>query len=345
MIDYTHLVGSMGDGEKISLREYWQSASEKISAASLIADDKLKVAKEKTGEVASKAAEKTAAAASAAAEKSNELTTKIKDAVHERRTRPNPKLADLEPMHGVISPEPILPPLEQMAKNEGKVAIPTQDYEEMCVAVTRLQESEARTAELVEKIISLESLNEEVHVEKRKGRWSLVSRRGEVRELSNNPVSKPPEKLTHEVGKSLQETTTILGVSVLWLAGLTGLSYLSENGGLPIPELPVATDLALWSVGTGAWSLFVLWRLRKARTILSMPLALRVQTAIGVGLVTAMTIILMQEQQTALQNVWGWSATVALTAVLLSGFIRGTWGSLRRLGRIGKSRPEVIDVE
>lgn len=346
----------MADDEKLTLRDYWATFSDKMSDATRTADEKLIVAKEKTAsaakkaaektsEVAKKTAEKTSQAAKQAAEKGSELSSKVKDAVHERRTRPNEKLADLEPMHGVIPPKPILPPLERMAEREGKVVIPVEDYDEMCAAVSQLQESEARSAELIDKIVSLESLNHELHVEKREGKWSLVSRKGEVRALDRGGEGEPPQKLTQELARSLGETTTILGVSVLWLAGLTGLDYAIESGLLALPVLPVATDLAVWSIGTGAWALFVLWRLKKVRSLLSMPLGMRIQTSIGVGLVTAMTLILMQEQQAALQNVWGWTATVALAAVLLSGFVRGIWGSMKRFGTIGRPKTEIVDVE
>ncbi|HHZ74873.1 MAG TPA: hypothetical protein EYN58_06845 [Candidatus Poseidoniales archaeon] len=57
-----------------------------------------------------------------------------------------------------------------------------------------------------------------------------------------------------------------------------------------------------------------------------------IQTSFGLGLATAMALILMEEQQLAITNVWGWSATVSLTALLLSGFFRGIYGSLRRVG-------------
>ncbi len=356
----------MGEGDKISLKDYWQSVSERVVSASYVADEKIKVAKErtavaakkaaektsevmkdateKTSSAAKKAAEKTSTLAQKSTEKGSKLTEQVKDAIHERATRPNPKAAELEPLHGVLPLEPILPPLERMAEKEGKVVIPITEYEQMCDSVARLQESEAQSAELIDKIANLESLNHELHVEKREGGWSLVSRRGEVLELSRT-VNEPPEKLTQEVGKSLRETTTILWVSVVWLAGLTAADYSLKNDLLTIPELPFAVDIALWSVGTGAWSLFVLWRLKKARTFLSMPVGMRIQTSIGVGLATAMAILLMQEQKVALQNVWGWSATIALSALLLSGFVRGLWGSARRIGRLDKGRRKVIDVE
>ncbi|HIA24626.1 MAG TPA: hypothetical protein EYO22_02160 [Candidatus Poseidoniales archaeon] len=310
----------MTDDSKISLKEYWASFSGKMVEVGGVADQKLQTVKKKTFEAAKKTADK-----------SREIKSRARDAVEKRATRANPKYSELETIHGVIPLEPILPPVEKLAEKEGKIAIPIDEYRQMQCSVNELQKEQQRTSELVEKIISLEAVNEEVQVEQTKSGWSLISRRGEIRELQpQQDTSELPEHLTKEVGKSLRESTTILGVSVIWLAGLVGVDYYVELAGYSLWNY--SPSLIVWSFGTGAWSLFVLWRLKKAKTILSMPLGMRIQTSFGLGLATAMALILMEEQQLAITNVWGWSATVSLTALLLSGFFRGIYGSLRRVG-------------
>ena len=77
----------------------------------------------------------------------------------------------------------------------------------------------------------------------------------------------------------------------------------------------------VWPVCTALWSLFLLGRLAKARTFLTMGWSMRIKTALGIGLATELAMLLMNEEMQAITNVWGWSATVALTAFLLLSLI------------------------
>lgn len=291
---------------KVSLKEY-------LATIGNVADKSWKTAKEKT-----------VGAAKITADKSRELTAKAKDSLEQRRNRPKKKFDNVDIVHGIMSSDVIVPPIEEMAMSEGKVLISVEEYEEINSAVEKLQLEQERTSELLLQIVSLEAVSSEVQVEQTNKGWSLISKSGERRDLK---ADVEPIKLTSEVSKSLQETMMLLGVTVLWLTGLTGLNYFISTPLLPDATLQIIT----WSIGTGAWSLFVLWRLKKARTFLGMPSGMRIQTAIGIGLVTAMSIILMKEQQIALQNVWGWTAAIALSTLLLSGLLRGIWNGLSRL--------------
>jgi hypothetical protein len=300
------LVVGLSEGVKVSLKEY-------LATIGNVADKSWNAAKEKT-----------VGAAKITADKSRELTAKAKDSLEQRRNRPKKKFDNLEIVHGIISSDIIVPPIEEMAISEGKVLVSVEEYERMNLAVEQLQLEQERTSELLLQIVSLEAVSSEVQVEQTNKGWSLISKSGERRDLKTDVE---PIKLTSEVSKSLQETMMLLGVTVLWLTGLTGLNYFISTPLLPDATLQIIT----WSIGTGAWSLFVLWRLKKARTFLGMPSGMRIQTAIGIGLVTAMSIILMKEQQIALQNVWGWTAAIALSTLLLSGLLRGIWNGLSRL--------------
>jgi len=321
----------LSDEEKMSLRDYWNGFAGKMSDVGQTANVKL-----------SEAGRKASEATKVAAAKTSEWASKKKDAIDERRYRENPKYSELETIHGVIPPNPILPPIENLAAEEGKVVIEIQEYENLQIAVESLQLEQARTSQLMEQVVSLEAVNEQVSVERDSGGWTLVSKRGERREVSApTEQSEPPEGLTREVGKSLNETIMLLGTSVVWLVALVGIDYYTENSGAQL--WGYSPGLVIWSAGTALWSLFVLWRLRKAKTLLSMPLGMRVQTAIGIGLATAMALILMKEEQAAITNVWGWVSTVALTTLLLSGFLRGFYGTMRKLG--GRHPTEIVEVE
>ena len=61
-----------------------------------------------------------------------------------------------------------------------------------------------------------------------------------------------------------------------------------------------------------------------------MPLGMRLQTSVGVGLATELAMLLSSET-VAITNIWGWTGIVALTAILLSGFVRGLMGTFARI--------------
>tara|TARA_B100001989_G_scaffold238795_1_gene202515 strand:- start:60 stop:974 length:915 start_codon:yes stop_codon:yes gene_type:complete len=144
----------------------------------------------------------------------------------------------------------------------------------------------------------------------------------------------PNETLTVELSRSINEILQTLGVSVLFAAILVGLDYYLDSN--PTNLGPLSADLLTWPLGTGIWSYYILHRLARFRTFLSMPLGMRIQTAVGVGLATELAMLLSSDT-VAITNIWGWTGLVALTAILLSGLLRGFAGSFGRLFSRGSS--------
>ena len=138
----------------------------------------------------------------------------------------------------------------------------------------------------------------------------------------------PNETLTVELSRSINEILQTLGVSVLFAGILVGLDYYLDSN--PTNLGPLSADLLTWPLGTGMWSYYILHRLAKFRTFLSMPFGMRVQTSVGVGLATELAMLLSSDT-VAITNIWGWTGLVALTAILLSGILRGFAGSFGRL--------------
>ncbi len=139
--------------------------------------------------------------------------------------------------------------------------------------------------------------------------------------------------LKNELSKTINDVLQTLLISVIW-AGMLSFSdsYLRTNQ-MYLGSLSL--ELLIWPVGTGVWSYYILHRLVRSRTFLSMPLGMRVQTSVGIALATELAILLTSESQ-AITNIWGWTAIVALTATLLSGLLRGLGGSVSRLFNIKK---------
>ena len=149
-------------------------------------------------------------------------------------------------------------------------------------------------------------------------------------ELEKRKEKRPVQDqgLSEMMGTSISESVMLLGFSVAWLASLIGATIYVEPKGWVVGDYSV--DLFIWSIGTGVWSLVLLQRLDAVRTVLAMPLGMRIQTSAGVGLVTAMALLLSKEEFTAIGTVWGWTATIALAALLLSGLGRGVLNSSKQ---------------
>ena len=144
----------------------------------------------------------------------------------------------------------------------------------------------------------------------------------------------PNESLTVELSRSMNDILQTLGISVIIAGILVGIDFYLESN--PMSIGPISAELLTWPVGTGVWSYFILHRLAKSRTLLSMPLGMRLQTSVGVGLATELALLLSSET-VAITNIWGWTGVVALTAMLLSGLVRGLAGTLSRLFKLNDS--------
>ena len=83
-------------------------------------------------------------------------------------------------------------------------------------------------------------------------------------------------------------------------------------------------------MGTALWSFYILNKLASTGTFLKMPIGMRIQSAIGVGLATELALILATDT-VVITNIWGWTAAVALTSILLSGIFRGMGGTFYKL--------------
>ncbi len=147
-------------------------------------------------------------------------------------------------------------------------------------------------------------------------------------EISLDLSNMDNEGLKKELSKTINDVIQTLLISVIW-AGFLAYSY-SFTQTNPVDIGGLSLELFIWPVGTGIWGFYILHRLVRSRTFLSMPLGMRLQTSIGIGLATELAILLTSETQ-AITNIWGWIAMVALTVTLLSGMLRGLGSSFSRL--------------
>jgi hypothetical protein len=60
--------------------------------------------------------------------------------------------------------------------------------------------------------------------------------------------------------------------------------------------------------------------LKKAKTILAMPLGMRIQTGIGVSLAVGTALMLSKEEFRTVTNIWAYGSIFALLVLFVSGF-------------------------
>ena len=159
----------------------------------------------------------------------------------------------------------------------------------------------------------------------------------DIKKLKNK--NKQNETFLIEVSNSLNDIMSVLSVTIVFAALLVGVEYYLNSNPQKIGEISI--EFLIWPIGTAIWSFYILNKLAKARTFLKMPLGMRIQTAIGVGLATELALILSTDTA-IVTNIWGWTAIVALTTILLSGFLKGIIGSFYSKFRKDK---EIIDID
>ena len=226
---------------------------------------------------------------------------------------------------------PDAPSLEDIAQSMGNVIIPTEEYEKLLTSF--LANEEIRKEQEGMLIESLAITQKLLETEKSLEKMKILTT-----DLKSRKDKKPLQEqgLKESLGTSLNEIIMLLGFSVIWLSLLIGSTFYIESLNLVIGDY--SADLFIWSIGTMIWSLVLLQRLEAFRTILAMPLGMRIQTSLGIGLVTAMALLLTKEEFSAIGNVWGWTSTIALSALLLSGLARGLFNSSKYLIKFNKPK-------
>tara|TARA_X000001036_G_scaffold334433_1_gene313341 strand:- start:49 stop:1011 length:963 start_codon:yes stop_codon:yes gene_type:complete len=311
--------GPDDSGNQTALKDYWAGLQSNISAAGKrVADSSKKAAK-------------------AASDWSSDMNEKMK-AEKDRRQRDKDK-RESEYAENLKQDEKfkeILPVGEEIPL---QVTITIDEYESLHARIEELQDECEQHNQLVEEMQALTDELVQREAQDKTTKLMVVKE-----ETSMVMTEQEKEGLIGEMKQSMDQILLSLGGSVLWAAMLIGLDvYLDSQGYM---YHGYSLNVVVWPVGTALWSLFLLSRLAKARTILSMGWSMRIKTALGIGLATELAMLLMNEEMQAITNVWGWTATAALTAFLLSGFFRGLATSISRVFGFDKRKkhPEIIDI-
>lgn len=133
----------------------------------------------------------------------------------------------------------------------------------------------------------------------------------------------------------------MLGVSVIWIVGLiVGDWYSTENNIVVNDEYPLG--YIIWSVGTSVWVFYVMQKMGSYSPLLKLPMILKVQIAMVVGITTLVAIVAYGGSTDAISNVWIWGSIVFVVLLLSASMITSVWKSTKKLLSV-KDEVEIID--
>lgn len=127
---------------------------------------------------------------------------------------------------------------------------------------------------------------------------------------------------------AMVEALHVLGVSIVWIAILIGIDkYGDANNIVLASTYPLA--IFSWSLGAFTWALYLLHRLLKSG--IRIPLLIRLQTSLAVGLITLMGVMLNDDSMGTVSSVWTWGTLVTIGLLIGSSIIATAWRSTKRL--------------
>ena len=133
----------------------------------------------------------------------------------------------------------------------------------------------------------------------------------------------------------------MLGVSVIWIVGLiVGDWYSTENNIVVNDEYPLG--YIIWSVGTSIWIFYVMQKMGSYSPLLNLPMILKIQIAMVVGITTLVAIVAYGGSTDAISNVWIWGSIVFVVLLLSASMITSVWKSTKKLLSV-KDEVEIID--
>jgi hypothetical protein len=167
-------------------------------------------------------------------------------------------------------------------------------------------------------------------------------------------VKAPNKEIHRDVGNSesnqersvnnelmINQIIHMLGVSVIWIVGLiVGDWYSTENNIVVNDEYPLG--YIIWSVGTSIWVFYVMQKMGSYSPLLKLPMILKIQIAMVVGITTLVAIVAYGGSTDAISNVWIWGSIVFVVLLLSASMITSVWKSTKKLLSV-KDEVEIID--
>ena len=302
-------------GEISKLKERLSATGSKLADISKMAAEATKTAALKTAELSKGAAQSASVAGKKAANRTNDAVKKVvsdsKTRIEDKREKKSQKARD------ELSNEPLLDDIPPM------VTLPEFEVQRMGV-VNEQQKNQLLLLEEMQRISSrLDTL------EKR----NRTIAKNTVEDYSQNTaelIIEEKKEKPNVIGTSaaMGEMLHILGASLVWLVALVGLDqYTTEKELMLSPAYPA--DLLLWSIGSFTWVMYLLFRLGKSG--IRMPLLIRVQASLAVGITTLMGLMMNDDSMSTVSSVWTWGTILAIALLLGSSMLATAWRTTKSL--------------
>jgi len=306
---------SEDDGEISKLKERLSATGSKLADISKKAAEATKTAALKTAELSKGAAQSASVAGKKAANRTNDAVKKVvsdsKTRIEDKREKKSQKARD------ELSNEPLLDDIPPM------VTLPEFEVQRMGV-VNEQQKNQLLLLEEMQRISSrldtLEKRNRTLAKNTDKdSRQNTVAIKVEGHKTKPNVIG---------TSAAMGEMLHILGASLVWLVALVGLDqYTTEKELMLSPAYPA--DFLLWSVGSFTWVMYLLFRLGKSG--IRMPLLIRVQASLAVGITTLMGLMMNDDSMTTVSSVWTWGTILAIALLLGSSMLATAWRTTKSL--------------
>lgn len=309
-----------------NLKDRLSSTGAKLTDISKKAAELTKTAALKTAEISKDAAQTATQASKNAVNKTNETVQKVVSDTKKKREEKREQKT--EKIRLELLNEPILDDLPPM------VTLPEFENERMAV----VNEQHRNQLLLLEEMQRISSRMDAVEKRQRAVSKSMMAPTIAENEVEENLTK---SQANHMIGTSaaIGEMLHILGASLVWIVALVGLDqYTTEKAIMLTPAYPA--DLLLWSVGSFTWVMYLLHRLGQSG--LRVPLLIRVQASLAVGITTLMGLMLNDDSMTTVSNVWTWGTILAIALLLGSSMLATAWRTTKNLVGI-RETIEVIE--
>ena len=319
----------MSDDAEVAptMAERLNATGSKLAELSKKAASATKSAVIKTTEVSIDAAQSATKASKNAVAKTNE---KVKQAVQDSKDKRNEKreMKAQKAKEELLS-EPILSDVPAM------ITLPEFENERMEV----VNEQQTNQLLLLEEMQRLSSRVDTLERRQKNGVKQMNDQLIPVEDTPLESDSKKEAKQMIGTSEAMGEMLHILGASLLWIVALVGMDQFVTDRQLMITSAYPA-DLLLWSVGSFTWVMYLLHRLGKSG--IKMPLLIRVQASLAVGITTLMGLMLNDDSMSTVSNVWTWGTILAIALLLGSSMLATAWRSTKKLVGI-RETVEIID--
>ena len=310
------------------LAELSKKASVATRAGISATADASKVAVAKAGEASKVAVGKAAEASKSAVSKANNaVQTAVDETKAKREARRDEKIQNTkdalrsEAILDDVPPMVVLPEFEQQ-----RISVVNEQQTNQLLLLEEMQRLSSR-------VDSLEKRNKMLATYAQSKGVELPD---EVMQMDEKAMR---DQQFISTGEAMGEMLHILGASMLFIVALVGLDYVVTERSWMLSEVYPA-DLAVWAVGSFCWVMYLLHRLIKAG--LKIPLLIRVQTALAVGITTLMGLMMNNDSMSTVSNVWTWGTILAIGLLLGGSMLATAWRSTKRLVGI-RETVEVIE--